>query len=199
MKRSNLIFEILRPTVRQILERAQHYEWSLQGFGMLRCYLSPSVRMHVWSEKHAVPNVSTIHDHPWDFESVVVCGSILDTTYHEFKIGPATHHESRILCGVGGGEVGEKRNVTLSIASRRTYAPGTSYYRSAEGLHESKPGPGTVTIISRTARTDPDHARVFYPLGTDWVSAEPRPATPQEVKDIVAEALFVMTQEDANG
>lgn len=57
---------LVRATVRSILERATDLEWSLQGFGMLRHYLTPTVRLHVWASAFRVKNVSTIHDH-WDF------------------------------------------------------------------------------------------------------------------------------------
>jgi hypothetical protein len=51
---------ITKALVKNILEKATSYKWSLQGFGMLRLYLSKDVRMHVWHPDFAVKKVS--HD-----------------------------------------------------------------------------------------------------------------------------------------
>lgn len=46
---------------------------------------------------------------------------------------------------------------------------------------------GTVTLNERIG--DTEHARVFWPYGTDWVDAIPRPATREEVSDAVLNSL----------
>jgi hypothetical protein len=51
------------------------------------------------------------------------------------------------------------------------------------------PNPGTVTIVERRFKADTEHAFVFYPRNEKWVSAEPRPATPEEVITITQIAL----------
>lgn len=174
----------LRLAIRKLLENASCDEWrdawTIQGFGMLRMYLSKEVRLHVWDPGYSVANVSTIHDHPWDFVSTVLCGSIRDIVYEEEQ-GAATHHEQRILCGAGGHAVGATQDARLRVVSDKTFRAGESYKLYASQLHESRPEPGTVTLIDRTFGKDPDHARVFFPLGTEWVSAEPRQASRLEV------------------
>jgi len=185
----------LRLAIKAILDKAEHYEWSLQGFGMLRLYLSREVRLHVWSPRHAVENVSVIHDHPWDFESLVICGRIRDVLYED-EHGPPTHHEHRILCGVGGHPVGDRMDARLLTRLDTTYFTGQSYRRTAEQLHETSASEGAVTLVTRSFRSDPDHARVLFPFGTEWVSAEPRPATRDEVGAITVAALNQMTDEE---
>ncbi len=61
--------------------RPEAFEWSLQGFGMLRLYLSKEVRLHVWDDRYAVKNVTTIHTHPWHFRSTVLFGELTDVLY----------------------------------------------------------------------------------------------------------------------
>jgi hypothetical protein len=177
------------------------FEWSLQGFGMLRMYLSPEIRLHVWSTQHVVPEVSVIHDHPWDFESEIVWGKIRDVGYQQATVydDAPTHHGAVIKCGPGGGLCGATRDVRLVMVHNKLYTKGMRYSRRADELHESRPEHGTVTIITRRFKADAEHARVYYPLGTSWVSAEPRAATSVEVEQITQAALARLIEDRSPG
>lgn len=167
-----------------ILTRAEDFEWSLQGFGMLRMYITPEVRLHLWNPHAAYPGVTRIHNHPWDFESHVICGSMLDRLYRtqDWSRFAPTHREERIVCGPGGHSEGAKRTVRLVLKGERRVSAGESYTLKASELHESLPEPGTATIIVRTFKTDTEHALVYPQVERPWVSAEPRPATKEEVR-----------------
>jgi hypothetical protein len=173
---------------RKLLEQAEHYEWSLQGLGMFRLYLSRAVRLHVWDSRFAVPNVSTIHDHPWHFSSLVLSGQLTNRILEQTE-GEPTHHRQRLLCGVGGHLLGEKEDVRLELGALEIYQIGDRYHEDARDLHESNPEDGTITLVRREFLKDPDHALVCFPLGTEWVSAEPRPATREEVRAMAKLAL----------
>lgn len=209
-------FETTRLLVKSILENADRFDWSIQGFGMLRTYLSKEVRLHIWNPAFVVPNVSTIHDHPWDFESLVVCGELSNSRYvvlkpsghgnllvedppalGEYAWSPMTHHVAKIQCGPGGGFC---ENVNFEERCLVTYIPqriaaGYRYTQKAIDVHETNAVAGTVTIVTRKFKEDTEHARVFFPLGTDWVSAEPRRATPAERASFVQPALALLLQE----
>lgn len=185
------------------LEKPTTMPWSWQGLGMFRLYLSREVRLHVWAPATAAPNVSTIHSHPWDFESKIVFGRMTDMRYriarlpseveHDPRVSdgsltyrPEAFHEQTIVCGPGGCAVGTPRDVLLlpdGVASG-LYQAGEGYAMKAAELHESLPESGTVTIIRRTFHADTEHAHVYHRAGTPWVSAEPRAATAQEVWDM---------------
>lgn len=186
----DLNFKLLRLSVYALLDDPRG--WSIQGFGMLRKYLTPDVRLHVWSPAHAVPGVTTIHDHPWSFTSVIVAGEITDKTYERnFNPElPKTHHQHKITCGVGGHVRPETYpDVCLRIEKRRVFGPGESYQHFSEDLHETVAVNGSVTIISRVpSRYDATEANVCVPLGQSFVSAEPREATPEEVEQITQDA-----------
>lgn len=197
--------------VRHLLHEFDRHQWSIQGFGMLRLYLSKEVRLHIWHSAFKVPNVSEIHDHPWDFESEVVCGELTNQLYVVLKDGPGnlmveedrttiggyernpcTHHVTKIRCGPGGGvceSEGPPEPRLLLGYCPHTYLAGESYAERAVQVHETKAVDGTVTIVRRTFKADTEHARVFFPLGTEWVSAEPRPALPGEVAEFAMAAL----------
>lgn len=187
--------------VKFILENADRFPWSIQGLGMLRLYLSPAVRLHVWSGEAKRPDVSTRHDHPWDFESTIVSGYITNVLYRfTFRApfvdtdelsGFENYMEQQIVCGPGGGMDAEPKPVELSIDHVRTYGPGETYSQDRNAIHESQPTDGTVTIIRRRAYKDTEHAHVYYRIGTIWVSAEPREATSAEVEHITQRALAV--------
>lgn len=201
----------------QSVLRCPRMEWSIQGFGMLRAYLSKEVRLHVWNPEFAVPNVSSIHDHPWSFVSEVVCGEIENHRYSvhrrmadgrmrddpEYPIqgtypdAADTHLCAVIRCGTGGGidkacNVGGPEPRTLVPWSPFRYTAGQRYDQMASDVHETHALAGTVTIITRKFQADTEHARVFFPLGTEWVSAEPRPANAGEVRAFTEPALALL-------
>lgn len=196
--------------IQKILERATAYSWSLQGLGMFRLYLSSDVRLHVWDNRFAFPNVSTIHSHPWDFTSEVISGSITDYQYHEQVIndeqpepegeGVIHYIEQQIVCGPGGGVVdGKKRDVVLWKTKGNTYRSwpqNSAYILQSTRIHESVAEPGTITMITRRFHEDTEHANVYYPVGTEWVSAEPREASDSEVETMSIIALEKLKQSE---
>ncbi len=167
-------FNITRSLVENILRNAHNYRWTLQGFGMLRTYLPGDVRLAVWHSDFRVPNVSLIHDHPWDFNSQVIAGELHNQRYVE------TNDGRRMMCrtikpGVGLKMIAEDTPAMLSKKSTELYLAGETYYQKHNEIHESLPEDGTVTIVSRK-RAGEDIARVFYPRGEEWVSGEPHDA-----------------------
>jgi hypothetical protein len=182
--------KILAAGVRAILEHPLGYEWTVQGLGMLRMYLSEEYRLHVWDERLRVPNVSQMHTHPWDFDSYVVAGVIEQRRYLRYESGSTFTPDIRfvwqqsIVCGAGGGLDGEPQRAVLREQEKEVYVAGQTYRQVAEELHISEPLDGSITIIERRFHPDTEHAYVYWDqaLGkAGWVSAEPREATPREV------------------
>jgi len=186
------VVSLVAAPIRLILSMSHNFDWSIQGFGMLRAYLSKERRLHIWHSSGKVDNVSTIHDHPWDFTSYVVAGSITDRVYTMAEIGLPSHHKQRIRCGPGGCALDQRYDVLLELQSERTYGPGESYARKSWELHETLPEDGTVTLVTRQFKEDTEHAWVCFPLGTEWVSAEPRKATGAEEDRFVKAALAAL-------
>jgi hypothetical protein len=100
--------------------------------------------------------------------------------------------KQKIVCGPGGGAVGEPEPVFVSKLQEVVFNEGDSYNLTADAFHESKPEPGTVTIIDREFREDTEHAYVCFPHGQTWVSAEPRKAIPKEIEAMAEQALVRM-------
>lgn len=175
--------------VKNILLQATAYKWSLQGLGMLRLYLSDSVRLHVWNKTFAFKGASPIHTHPWDFKSTVVAGSLQNVIYLPAN-GGALYNRARLKCGPGGHlEETAADKIILRAMPPWIYTEGEFYLEEAEVIHESIPEDGTVTIVERSFKEDKDHAFVYWPQGTEWGTAEPREATMHEVLRITRHAL----------
>lgn len=206
------LLSFTRPLVMDVLRNWERYEWTLQGFGMLRTYISKEVRLHVWNSKFMVPNVTTIHDHPWHFESLVIIGSIVNLRYdvvgapfrHPLWASDYVGHDdevrapfikSKIVCGAGGNndaaallERGER--VWLSPQDSMTCLPGESYQQRADEIHHTSYVDGTVTLVRREFLPNTEHAHVFFKESYGWVSAEPRAATADEVTAFVERAML---------
>jgi hypothetical protein len=176
-------------SVLQILANPFDYKWTIQGFGMLRTYLDSehSERLHIWDPDIAVPEVSTIHDHPWDFTSRIFLGQLRNQRY----VLDAPHGDkfttARVRCGAGGGLIGPPRQTVIGqpTDSAEHYGPGDMYSQEAPEFHESFPSPGTVTVITRSFLPSRDIANMCWRTG-QWVSGEPRPATREEIEHFVS-------------
>jgi hypothetical protein len=173
--------------VKFILEHAADYEWSLQGFGMLRLHLSDEVRLNVWDSRYRVPKVSMMHTHPWNFTSIVIAGVLINTRF-SFNLRGAEYNYALIKPGPGGGLREDLGTIHLLHHRFEYYTEGDVYQQVHNEIHTSSPELGTVTLNIRE-RVGDDIARVYWPAGEQWVSAEPRKATKEEVEDIVSHSL----------
>lgn len=202
--------QTLRAVTKTILMYPRNFEWSTQGFGMLRTYVDhgKKYRLNVWDKSLAVPNVSVIHDHPWSFTSWILSGDFTNVRYDITEpidiepqgIGnyepPAElpndlwYNWQVIRTGPGGGpEGGYSGYCRLRARAPERYAAGSVYHQDPTEIHASVYTDGTVTINDRVRLPDGDHARVFWPAGESWIDAEPRDATPMEVANVTAKAL----------
>lgn len=185
-----------RGLARKILEQPYHHKWSRQGLGMLRLYLSKELRLHVWHGELITPNVSMIHDHPWDFESTILAGQINNIRYVPSLEGN-NYMFNRIICGEGGGLEPElPRQVVMAEQLTEHYSMGCRYAQKAKEIHKTTARNGTITIIERKFYEDTEHAHVFWD-GPGWVSAEPQVANSIHVELATKAALYVMDLEDA--
>ena len=175
-------------------------EWSLQGFGMLRYYLTDDRvwRLHVWDDHHRVADVTMIHNHPWNLDSMVLSGSLTDHRYRVIyhlwgRFGNPTHWETRILAGEGARIDGHSKAVILVPEQPVSYVAGTTrnmYHQDWNQIHCTDALNGTITITFREfVNLDRDHAFSYTTHDKEWVSAAPRTATPDEVSDIVGRAV----------
>lgn len=187
-------YDFAKAATEEILKHADDFEWSRQGFGMLRTYFGEGkrYRLNIWDSRLAVPLCSLIHDHPWHFKSIILCGNFRNVRYtmvKERSEHDATHEWQVIHTGPGGGPDGEQGFCTLTPWPVELYGPGSVYHQSSWEVHESQYTDGTITLNDRTRLPDAEHARVFWPVGSKWIDAMPAYCTYEDAHAIIDLAL----------
>jgi len=178
----------MKELVRSILLSATQFEWSLQGMGMLRLHMGNNTRLHIWDSRFRAPGASMIHDHlQWGLHSTIVAGELINRRYAEGSTG-SPYMARTLKPGYGYFWKDDARRVYLEPLKLERYVEGESYRQEPSEIHETDAYDGTVTLMSKTP-TDDESATVFWPVGTEWGSAEPKKATPEQVSAIVANAL----------
>lgn len=194
-----------RALARAILENAQDFKWTVQGMGFMRLHLAGHCRLHVWDSRLRVPGVSMIHDHlQWALNSTVLSGELVNRKYRVipryikvWNDGPEQRGKpfmcATIKPGAGCYFKTEPSEVFLEPEMFPERVTMGHFYRQApDVIHETDAQDGTVTIIRKEPTPD-DSARVFWPAGTEWGSAEPRAATAEEVRLVSERALHRWT------
>lgn len=171
-------------------------DWSLQGFGMLSHYLTEDKewRLHVWDDHYRVADVTMIHNHPWNFDSMVLSGSLVNHRYRVIydlwgRFGKPTHWETRILASEDARADGISKAVILVPRSTEFYVAGeprSEYHLDWDEVHHTDALNGTITITFHDfVNLDySDDAFSYRAHDKEWVSSSPRSATPGEVSDV---------------
>lgn len=181
--------------VYSILNKWRSYEWSVQGFGMLRTKLAGVGRIHVWDSRLRAPAMlSDIHAHPWDLMSSIISGELinqrLQSEHDSIPIeGYVPYWKCGIATGEGGGLVGEPQRVYVVWNQPEFYHSGDDYTQLRTEVHRSIPQDGTVTLLSRTQGPPLEKTFVYWPQGLQWQTAEPRPAQEWETERAIELAL----------
>ncbi len=182
------------------IDTPHEMEWSLQGFGMLRYYLTDdrAWRLHVWDDHYRVADVTMIHNHPWNLSSMVLSGGLVNRRYRVNyrlwgKYGDPTHWEIRILAGEDARQDGHLKAVILIPKPAEFCIVGVTakneYHQEWDEIHCTDALNGTITITHREfVNLDRDHAMSYAAHDKKWVSAAPRTATSDEVSDILGRA-----------
>lgn len=193
------VISVTRALAKLVLEQAEAYSWTIQGFGMMCLHMANDderrkglelphdFRLNIWDSRFTVKDVSLMHNHPWHLESIVLSGSLENVRFVSHPTGQL-YHRGLIKPGPGGGLFQDLDKVRLVARSPERYGVGLMYSQRADELHISRPTDGTVTMNLRQ-RVGEDVAMVCWPDGTEWVSAEPRPAEPSEVAEVARAAL----------
>jgi hypothetical protein len=193
--------------VKRILLDWKDYNWQVQGFGMLRTYLEGEgePRLQVWDQRLAVWGNGAIHDHPWDFRSRIIAGTLFNQRYRRWQRNGTSmtdidligkHHEFewynevKIKPGEEGGQLDKKpKRVELRKEPLEIYTKTDEYTQFADELHQTRYINGTVTMIERMRVREADTASSLWKDG-EWVFFRPRPATAQEVAKVIGDCLY---------
>jgi hypothetical protein len=189
--------------VMSILERSESFDWTVQGFGMLRTKIKDAGRIHVWDSRLRNALVSDVHAHPWPLTSTIISGELINVRYREVDtnspqdVALALRHKamwfrrSLIKTGEGGGLTGESTRVLLRPEPPEIYTAGETYAQQPEEVHRTIPRDGTVTLMERPMGEPLQETVVYWPDGAEWVTAEPCPAMDRQRKMALGLALML--------
>jgi hypothetical protein len=171
--------------VRNILEHPTDYPWRWSDIGLLGLRLDDQreFRMHIWVPDRRLGG-RVIHDHPYDFTSRIVVGEITNLRYVEDPSGDKYLRERY----APADEEHRTADLVQLAATVETYRAGDRYAQLAHELHDSRPLPGTVSLL-RCSFREVGELTVCRPEDAPWVSGRSRPPTPAEVAEISALAL----------
>lgn len=177
--------------VLSILKQWRSYTWTVQGFGFIRTKLENVGRIHVWDSRLAVQRVSTMHTHPWPLRSTIISGELLNCRFTRSENDEGLPYtQSLIKTGEGGGLDGEPCDLRLIAHTPETYASGDTYEQRPTEIHRTIAQDGTVTLMTRPQGPPLEVADVFWPTGTQWVSAEPKPVELWQAEEVINYALL---------
>lgn len=204
------VYPFLKDAVLTTLESPHLREWTVQGFGMMRTYFGPDKtwRLNIYHPDLAVPNVSTVHNHPWSFHSWIMAGTLTNRQFHWTKHKPVhmapdyeRMHGARIMTGIksnvggpGKGGVAPQFEAWVIEHATRSMQAGEHYFMDSTAVHETQYTPFCVSLNRRVIAPGDtgEHADVFWPHDTKWVSAKPRLARTRETRFLTRGALAVM-------
>lgn len=186
------VYQILATALTQVMTGTLPKGWSVQGMGMLRLYIADIGRLHIWDSQLRYPGVSMIHNHSWDLRSTVVAGCLVNTIYSEEPVGEEFLRR-RLVTGYNCEFVEPAVPVHLVQWSRRAYLAGEVYAQNASEIHRTDAEDSTITIMERREDVNGE-ADVFWPAGTEWGTAKPRPATMAEIAQVTARAIENLTR-----
>lgn len=83
----------------------------------------------------------------------------------------------------------DRTEVDLFGRQPEQYLPGDTYEQAPNEIHRSMAQDGTVTLIERPQGPPLEEADVYWPVGTEWVSAEPSTLQDHEIAPIIRYAL----------
>lgn len=191
IKSAHTFVKPLRLAVLHILDNAIDYDWSVQGFGLLRLYIRTVGRLHIWDDTLRYPNVSMIHNHSWDLRSTVVSGMLTNVRYTEETLIGRPFQTHRMITGYQCSTVTPVRDTRLLEWPREKYFAGDVYTQHAAQIHQTLAINGTVTLMERQ-EDENGQADIYWPANCTWGTARPRPATIEEIVRTVANATALL-------
>ncbi len=167
--------QLQRLAVQTLTSKTVH--WRHHGIGLIQAYLSPSHRLHVWSEDLLIPGMTesgAMHDHRFDLHSTVLAGSLhnnlisLDddggSPLDMWEIPRASKGTTEEMRRVGG--------VRAHIMPLQILTPGHTHSIERGEFHWARPVSGSVGVTSVIAMDKRDtSARLLCPSGKPPVHA----------------------------
>lgn len=168
------------------------------GNGFIQVYMSPDVRLHIWSKDFPATRVQNarIHDHRFTFNSTVLIG----TLRHEM-FAVKTHHDGNADLwqqGTPGSKSSRLELIGPCLCSRigaTFYEAGTTYGYGNPGMfHDSSPDSDlAVTMMVKTSVVDGYRAQIVcLDQGSDIEHAFDNQPDEQDMREEVGRVMRLL-------
>lgn len=161
------------------------------GLGFIQVDMTNGTRLHFYHEGiDATALEDEVHDHKYDFESIVLAGSLQNTIYQFEENHDSGTHMSRDCCQVDGAVDGPTNKGNLIELYSAIYSKGTKYRMQKNTLHKVS-SKFAITELHRDLHSDKQAAKVYTPVEMldDVTCAYASYMTDDEAKEWIARCL----------
>ena len=196
----------LSDVVRAISAEADRIETRRHPIGFTHAELTSSagaldgerVRVHVWlGATESRDNLGDLHEHTWDLTSLVLAGSVVDTTLRASRDTLGKYQGSRIIYGdLNSSEPIGRFN--LETLQRRRVEAGAVYTIPARTVHLNEVGSLPTVTLVRSIEDKLGHGPLVFSLpSADAVSVTSvRPQV--DTADVLSELVAALHGEDSD-
>jgi len=154
-----------RALVRQILERATAYPWTVATGRLTLMLEKDGVCINLFHERFEQP-WTRVHTHTMDFRSRIIAGSMRHRRYSRAArpedLDDATEYGYQRLSLAN--EPLESGTCFLAELTDERYVAVDEYEIAAPEIHRADAVDGTVTLVTRQFLTNPQDVCAFWPL-----------------------------------
>lgn len=162
------------------------------GLGFIQLKLNDAERLHFYpdrSDYQPFISASEIHDHRYDFDSHVLQGEIVQTTFDYDVVGGAAYEMTMVSCDPKKpAHQFDPISVTVQPTSNMTIFAGGHYWLDADTFHTFHGYNNAITLLTR-GPTRKTNARVLRPVGSEAVCAFSQPKPVSELWEVIADML----------
>jgi hypothetical protein len=133
------------------------------GLGFIQLKTSKTKRFHFYTpELPAIVSEEDIHNHRYDFRSVIAHGSMVQEMY---EVTPGnTHLKEEESCQVGVKAECKPESCGIRLSSRHIYNTNSEYFISHDTFHKVRVFGPCITVIDRSDYRK-QYAQVIRPVG----------------------------------
>lgn len=198
--------DIVQRVLRILIDEPLSLDWRVHGIGFIKAYVTPdkSTRLNIYNKKFITPGITIHHDHPWHLTSRILAGELTNTRFKRMKttldIEASDEYEifneGVINCANFRGVEDRPRLAYLASCKPEVYGPGKTYMQFADEIHKTEAVDGTVTLMRRTTALNGNGtARVFWPIGTQYVNADIPDFKKEDAEEAIAKAVELLREE----